>query len=55
MFEHGLLYDDCLVTPHALRERVLDVLYAAHQGILSMTHRTSVSVFWLGITADIAN
>ena len=48
-----LLYDDRLVIPRALRKRVLDVLHAAHQGISSMTHRASV--YWPGISADIAN
>ena len=57
MFERDglLLYDNRLVIPRALRERVLDVLHAAHQGISSMTHWASVSVYWPGITADVAN
>ena len=50
-----LLYDNRLVTPRALRERVLDVLHAAQQGVSSMTHRASDSVYWPGISADIAN
>ena len=50
----GLLYyEDHLVIPKALREKVLDILHAAHQGIGSMQHRASQTVYWPGITADI--
>ena len=50
----GLLYyEDRLVVPKALREKVLDILHAAHQGIGSMQHRASQTVYWPGITADI--
>ena len=50
-----LLYNDRLVISRTLRKRVLNVLHAAHQGMSSMTHCASISVFWPGISADIAN
>ena len=50
----GLLYyEDRLVIPRALQEKVLDILHAAHQGIGLMQHRASQTVYWPGITADI--
>ena len=51
--EDVLMYDDRLVIPESIRERVLDVLHATHQGRSSMLHRASQSVFWPGYTADI--
>ena len=48
-----LIYDDRLVIPNAIRDRVLDVLHAAHQGRSSMLHHTAQTVFWPGYTADI--
>ena len=49
-----ILYDDRMVIPLPLRPRVLKTLHAAHQGVSSMTHRAAQTVFWPGITADIA-
>ena len=48
-----LMYDDRLVVPDGIRDRVLDVLHAAHQGRSSMLHRAAQTVFWPGYTADI--
>ena len=48
-----LYYEDRLVIPRGLREKVLDILHAAHQGIGSMQHRASQTVYWPGITADV--
>ena len=57
---HGLnvvdsvvLYNDRIVIPVALRERVLDNLHSAHQGVTSMSSRALATVFWPGITASI--
>ena len=57
---HGLnvidgvvLYNDRIVIPEALRERVLENLHSAHQGITSMSSRALAAVFWPGITASI--
>ena len=47
------MYDDRQVIPDGIRERVLDVLHAAHQGRSSMLHRAAQYVFWPGYTADI--
>ena len=59
-YRHGLYvtdnvvsYDDRIVVPEALRERVLLNLHSAHQGISSMTSRALATVFWPGITASI--
>ena len=46
--EDILMFDDRLVIPAGIRERVLDVLHAAHQGRSSMLHRASQTVFWPG-------
>ena len=48
-----LMYDDRLVIPKGIRDRVLDVLHVAHQGRSSMLHRVAQTVFWPGYTADI--
>ena len=47
------MYDDRLVIPKGIRDRVLDVLHAARQGRFSMLHRAAQTVFWLGYTANI--
>ena len=49
-----LCYKARVVVPCALRKEVLDTLHAAHQGISGMTSRAEQSVFWPGITEDIA-
>ena len=43
-----------IVIPPSLRHEVLDHLHAAHQGVRAMQSRAEVSVFWPGITSDIA-
>ena len=43
-----------MLIPPVLREDILKALHAAHQGVTSMTARANVSVFWPGITTDIA-
>ena len=40
-----LMYDDRLVVPRGLREKVLDVLHAAHQGKLAMLHEPPKQCF----------
>ena len=51
--ENVLLYDDRVVIPVHLRDRILDVLHGSHQGTTSMHHRASSTVFWPGISQDI--
>ena len=44
-----------IIIPSELRPACLDALHAAHQGISGMTARAEASLFWPGITKDIAN
>jgi len=48
-----VLYKDRIVIPLSLRSACLTALHAAHQSSSSMIARAELSVFWLGITADI--
>jgi len=48
-----VLYNDRIVIPVSLRERVLENLHSAHQGVTSMTSRALHAVFWPGITVAI--
>ena len=41
------------VIPERLRDRILDCLHAAHQGVTQMNARADTSVFWPGISNDI--
>ena len=59
-YRHGLVVVDGVVTykrrlviPDVLRSRVLETLYAAHQGVSGMVNRAEQSVFWPRITTDI--
>ncbi len=45
---------DRIVIPTELRPACLDALHAAHQGVSKMTARAEASIFWPGITKDIA-
>ena len=47
-------YGDRIVIPAKLRSTCLDALHAAHQGTSRMTARAEASLFWPGITKDIA-
>ncbi len=44
-----------IIIPTELRPACLNALHAAHQGISGMTARAESSLFWLGITRDIAD
>jgi hypothetical protein len=50
-----ILYKDRIMVPPALRDEVLRALHSAHQGVSSMTARADTSVFWPGITIQIAH
>ena len=50
-----ILYKDRIVIPPRLRDEVVLALHSAHQGIAYMTAHSNISVFWSGITAQIAN
>ena len=47
------MYDDRLMVPDGIREKVLEMLHAAHQDRSSMVHRAALTVFWPGYTADL--
>ena len=49
-----VMYQDRVVIPTDLRPEILRHLHSAHQGTTAMGHRAQSSVFWPGITADIA-
>ena len=48
-----VLYKNRILVPPAFREKVLENLHSAHQGVSSMISRAQASVFWPGITSDI--
>lgn len=48
-----VMYQDRIVVPPSLRERVLSNLHSAHQGVSSMNSRARACIFWPGITAEI--
>jgi hypothetical protein len=49
-----LTYRDRIIIPTSLRRTCLDALHAAHQGTSRMTARAESSIFWPGMTKDIA-
>lgn len=49
-----IVYGDRIVIPSNLRQTCLDALHAAHQGTSRMTARAEASIFWPGMTKDIA-
>ena len=48
-------YKGRLIIPMVLRQEVLDVIHAAHQGVSGMNNRLDESVFWPSITTDVIN
>ena len=46
-------YNGRIVLPPSLRDRALEVLHSAHQGVTGMTDRSRTVVYWPGITDDI--
>ena len=52
-FDGVALYNDRVIIPPSLRNKVLQTLHAAHQGVSQMISRASVSFFWPGMTAAI--
>ena len=47
-------HGDRVIIPAALRPQCLTALHAAHQGTSGMTARATSSLYWPGMTADIA-
>ena len=52
--EGVLMYGNRVVIPPTLRQEVCNHLHGAHQGVSKMTSRAQESVFWPGISSDIA-
>ena len=52
--EGVLMYGNRVVIPPTLRQEVCNHLHGAHQGVSKMTNRAQESVFWPGISSDIA-
>jgi hypothetical protein len=48
-----ILHQDRILVPQSLRQRVLNNLHAAHQGITAMEQRARAIVYWPGMTSDI--
>ena len=48
------IYKDRIIIPPALRHAVLAALHASPQGVSMMTARAETSIFWPGMTEDIA-
>ena len=48
------IYKNRIIIPPALRHAVLAALHAAHQGVSMMTARAETSIFWPGMTENIA-
>lgn len=54
-YDGVILYKDRFVIPTSLREKVLDSLHSAHQGVTQMSSRAESSIFWPGMTAAITS
>ena len=52
-FDGVILFKDRVVVPPSLRDRVLEALHSAHQGVTQMCSRAESSVFWPGMTPAI--
>ena len=48
------MYENRTIIPPSLRKEVCDHLHGAHQCVSKMTGRAQESLFWPGITGDIA-
>ena len=49
-----IMMNNRVVVPQGLRQDILETLHAAHQGTTSMNERAKSTIFWPGITNDIA-
>ena len=52
-FDGVALYNDRVIIPPSLQNKVLQTLHAAHQGVSQMTSRANASFFWPGMTSAI--
>ncbi|GFO33257.1 Pol polyprotein [Plakobranchus ocellatus] len=53
-FDGVALYNDRVIIPPGLRDKVLQALHSAHQGISQMCSRADASFFWPGMTSSIS-
>ena len=53
-FDGVALYNDRIIIPPSLRDKVLRALHSAHQGVSQMCSRADASFFWPGMTAAIS-
>ena len=51
--ENVILYEDRILIPRSLRNRVLEVLHSSHQGTTGMLLRAERSMFWPNMSRDI--
>ena len=54
-YDGVILYKDRVVIPPSLRDRVLQSLHSAHQGVSQMCARADSSFFWPGMTPAITD
>ena len=54
LIEDIIAYKERIVIPENLRTRILQILHSGHSGVSSMINRAEQSIFWPGITNDIA-
>ena len=52
-FDGVALYNDRVIIPPSLRDKVLQALHSAHQGVSQMCSRADASFFWPGMTLAI--
>ncbi|RUS74671.1 hypothetical protein EGW08_017577 [Elysia chlorotica] len=52
-FDGVILYHDRVVVPPSLRDKILQTLHSAHQGVSQMLSRAETSFFWPGMTPAI--
>ncbi|GFO45359.1 hypothetical protein PoB_007186400 [Plakobranchus ocellatus] len=53
-FDGVALHNDRVIIPPSLRDKVLQALHSAHQGISQMCSRADASFFWPGMTSSIS-
>ncbi|RUS69743.1 hypothetical protein EGW08_022491 [Elysia chlorotica] len=52
-FDGVILYHDRVVVPPSLRDKIIQTLHSAHQGVSQMLSRAETSLFWPGMTPAI--
>ena len=52
--EEGLVYDDRIVVPNSMRQKILDRIHDGHPGIVKSRERAKMSVWWPGLSGEIS-